>query len=414
MEYPDLKKLVVCRKLLEDPVVSGLAYLLSQTEEDRESEKSMLAARLICTAEQKGLSGNLLPACLLHLLIEGENTAAHTVELQGTYGSGLEEALQGDIALLLPFLFARTSEFTGYSYLDRYQPAAGKNTALFSELQKALPEGITPAAATHVILEHYRRYGRGQMVFFIAFRLTDGGCLVGIEDFPSYSWNDLVGYEEQKKKLLLNTRNFMKGKQANNVLLTGARGTGKSTGVKALANLFAEGGLRLIQITREQLAWVSPLLEKLGKIRNKKFLLFFDDLSFDEGESDYKYLKSAIDGSVTSQPDNVLIYATSNRRHLLKEKWEERNDASEAEVYRQDGVNENISLADRFGLILHYSLPSQAEYLAMIDRALRRRGIVLEQEKIRLLGTRWEMEHSGRNGRIAEQFARWYAGMQEF
>ena len=205
----------------------------------------------------------------------------------------------------------------------------------------------------------------------------------------------------------------MEGRPANNVLLTGARGTGKSTGVKALAAMFAGDGLRLIQITRDQLELVAPVLERLNEIRSKKFILFFDDLSFDEGEPGFKFLKSAIDGSVTAQPDNVLIYATSNRRHLLKETWSDRNDALEAEVYRQDSANESISLSDRFGLILHYSMPSQEEYLQIIDHELRKAGVRLSPEELRLEGLRWEMEHSGRNGRIANQFVKWYLGNLE-
>ena len=243
-----------------------------------------------------------------------------------------------------------------------------------------------------------------------AFRIGAGGTLIGIADFPVFNWDDLLGYEDQKYKLLTNTQNFMEGRPANNVLLTGARGTGKSTGVKALAAMFAADGLRLIQIGRDQLELVAPVLEKLNEIRSKKFILFFDDLSFDEGESGYKYLKSAIDGSVTAQPDNVLIYATSNRRHLLKETWSDRNDALEAEVYRQDSANESISLSDRFGLILHYSTPSQEEYLQIIDHELRKAGVHLSKEELRLEGVRWEMEHSGRNGRIANQFVKWYLG----
>ena len=235
---------------------------------------------------------------------------------------------------------------------------------------------------------------------YTAFRIGTGGTLIGIADFPVFKWDDLLGYEDQKYKLLTNTQNFMEGRPANNVLLTGARGTGKSTGVKALAAMF-------------QLELVSPVLEKLNEIRSKKFILFFDDLSFDEGESSYKYLKSAIDGSVTAQPDNVLIYATSNRRHLLKETWSDRNDALEAEVYRQDSANESISLSDRFGLILHYSMPSQDEYLQIIDHELRKAGVRLSPEELRLEGIRWEMEHSGRNGRIANQFVKWYLGNLE-
>jgi predicted AAA+ superfamily ATPase len=204
----------------------------------------------------------------------------------------------------------------------------------------------------------------------------------------------------------------MAGKEANNVLLTGSRGTGKSTAVKALIYRYYKDGLRLLQISRGQLLYLPAVMEKLSRIRSKKFILFFDDLSFDEDEKEYKYLKSAIDGGATPQPDNVLIYATSNRRHLLKETWRDRNDDLD-EVYRDDSTNESISLADRFGLILHYSAPTQDEYLRIIDNELQKAGVHLSQEELRIQGIRWEMEHSGRNGRIARQFVKWYLGNQK-
>ena len=421
MKYPDLRRLTVCRSLLEDAVIRKLLCVQEQMPAEAEeggqalfSAQGELTDLLVQKAERLGISGNVLSAYIVHCLAEGGNTAAKTIEAAGRYGGGLKEAMCHDMLLLLPYLSARTSEFTGSAFLDDYQPAReGKNLPekrLLAKLVRA-KRGETAARA---VLEQYLKYGSGMLAEYTAFRIGHDGKLTGIADFPAFDWDDLLGYEEQKTKLLTNTVNFMEGKPANNVLLTGARGTGKSTGVKALASMFSDDGLRLIQITRDQLELVAPVLEKLNEIRSKKFILFFDDLSFDEGENSYKYLKSAIDGSVTPQPDNVLIYATSNRRHLLKETWGDRgsNDL-EAEVYRQDSTNESISLSDRFGLILHYSTPTQDEYLQMIDHELRKAGVQMDPEELRLEGLQWEMEHSGRNGRIANQFVKWYLGNLE-
>ena len=419
----DLKKLVVCRSLLEDAVIQKVIEVseikrnrVSADKEEAGSEleyaQSELANLLIKQAEKLGMSGNILPAYITHLLAEGGNTAAKTIEAVGEYGNGLLDSMDEDMLLLRPYLLAKTSEFAGnnHCYLDNYQPAKLMRNKFENNLQNRLVQLKSTASMARHLLNHYKKYGSGMLAQYTAFRIGTEGNLIGIADFPEFAWDDLLGYEDQKYKLLTNTQNFMEGRPANNVLLTGARGTGKSTGVKALAAMFAAGGLRLIQITRDQLELVAPVLEKLNEIRSKKFILFFDDLSFDEGESGYKYLKSAIDGSVTAQPDNVLIYATSNRRHLLKETWSDRNDALEAEVYRQDSANESISLSDRFGLILHYSTPSQDEYLQIIDHELRKAGVRLSPEELRLQGIRWEMEHSGRNGRIANQFVKWYLG----
>lgn len=425
MKYPDLNGLTVCRALLEDAVISKLAAIQEKesetvlaTVEGREgamlSGRSRLADLLIQQAEKLGISGDLLPAYIIHCLVDGENTAARTVEATGTYGDGLVEAMEHDMKVLLPYIMARTSEFTKLDFTDWYEPAKKANNKIEKELQRKMLRVKTERAAK-ALLELYRQRGSGMLARYTAFRIGQDGVLIGIDDFPVFAWDDLLGYEEQKNKLLTNTLNFIEGRPANNVLLTGARGTGKSTGVKALAAMFSDDGLRLIQITREQLDLVAPVLEKLSQIRSKKFILFFDDLSFDEGESSYKYLKSAIDGSVTPQPENVLIYATSNRRHLLKETWADRsgNNIIEEEVYRQDSTNESISLSDRFGLILHYSTPTQQEYLEMIDHELQKAGVQLDPEELHLQGLQWEMEHSGRNGRIANQFVKWYLGNLE-
>ena len=421
MKNTDLRNLVVCRDLLEDPVIQKIIELVEFREKYPSSPaknrmesflQREVAALLIQQAEKLGISGNLLPAYIVHLLAEGGNVAARTIEAVGSYGKGLLDSLGDDMILLLPYLKVKTTVVIGRDnpFLNNYHPAKKEQNLFETNLLQRLVEMKTITSAARHLLRHYEKWGSGMMARYTAFRIGAGGTLIGITDFPVFNWDDLLGYEDQKYKLLTNTQNFMEGRPANNVLLTGARGTGKSTGVKALATMFAADGLRLIQIGRDQLELVAPVLEKLNEIRSKKFILFFDDLSFDEGESGYKYLKSAIDGSVTAQPDNVLIYATSNRRHLLKETWSDRNDALEAEVYRQDSANESISLSDRFGLILHYSTPSQEEYLQIIDHELRKAGVHLSKEELRLEGVRWEMEHSGRNGRIANQFVKWYLG----
>ena len=421
MKNTDLRNLVVCRDILEDPVIQKIIELVEFREKYPSSPaknrmesflQSEVAALLIQQAEKLGISGNLLPAYIVHLLAEGGNVAARTIEAVGSYGKGLLDSLGDDMILLLPYLKVKTTVVIGRDnpFLNNYHPAKKEQNLFETNLLQRLVEMKTITSAARHLLRHYEKWGSGMMARYTAFRVGAGGNLIGIADFPVFNWDDLLGYEDQKYKLLTNTQNFMEGRPANNVLLTGARGTGKSTGVKALAAMFAADGLRLIQIGRDQLELVAPVLEKLNEIRSKKFILFFDDLSFDEGESGYKYLKSAIDGSVTAQPDNVLIYATSNRRHLLKETWSDRNDALEAEVYRQDSANESISLSDRFGLILHYSTPSQEEYLQIIDHELRKAGVHLSKEELRLEGVRWEMEHSGRNGRIANQFVKWYLG----
>ena len=197
------------------------------------------------------------------------------------------------------------------------------------------------------------------------------------------------------------------------MLLVGARGTGKSSSVKALANEYFSKGLRLLQITKPQLKNLPEIMETLRSYASKRFIIFLDDLSFEETDPEYKYLKSAIEGGVEARPDNVLIYATSNRRHLIRETWRDRVDGQD-ELYRDDSVNETISLSDRFGLIIYYYAPNQAEYLEIIRHMLKKQNIELEDDQLRVEGLRWEMTHSGRSGRTAQQFVINYLGQRKF
>lgn len=413
MTYPDLENMILCDYIKDDTILASVSQQLDSVSDGFPLSPAEAVGELIEEAEERGLSGNILQQYIMALLCDGNNGAADAIERYGSYGQGIAKALAHDMELLWPYVSLTASQVFGkdYAFLDDYQPTAPTMHDVLGKLTQALLGCQSAGEATQALLNHYLQYGRGNLATYMAFRLGEDGELIGIDAFPQYQWDDLIAYEAQKEKLLTNTLHFVAGKDANNVLLTGARGTGKSTGVKALVYRFHDQGLRLIQVGREQFAHLPALLEELGNLKSKKFILFFDDLSFDENEKEYKYLKSAIDGGVTPQPKNVVMYATSNRRHLLKETWQDRNDEMD-EVYRDDSTNESISLSDRFGLILHYGTPTQDEYLAIIDHELQKHGIVIPQDKLRVLGVRWEMEHSGRNGRIAQQFVTWYLGNQ--
>lgn len=406
MEYTSIEELLIFREFLSDPIMQAVnCYMENKNPKDG----SFITGSLIAYAEKNGLTGAIWKQFLLNKLCDGSNTAAAAIEYAGTYGNGLRTVVEHDMAILWPYLEASAGELFGYEWLDRYEPAETKDDVCLTALGQAMKECTTAAEGAVALLAHYKQYGRGKLAKYMAFRINSKGELVGIDDFPCFLWEDILSYQAQKEKLLTNTINFMENREANNVLLTGARGTGKSTAVKALVYRYHHDGLRLIQLQRGQLESLPGLMEQLSLIKSKKFILFLDDLSFDENEKEYKYLKSAIDGGVSPQPSNVLIYATSNRRHLLKETWRDRNDELD-EVYRDDSTNESISLSDRFGLIIHYAAPTQDEYLAIIDHELRKAGIALDKKELRILGLRWEMEHSGRNGRIARQFVKWYLG----
>ncbi len=393
----NLQGLIVCRNLLKEEIFGGIA------------DRFEISARLVEKAEQLGLSGNLHRAYLIYLLAHEPNLISTTIELRGgQIGKDLREIFRHDVEILLPIF---RGELAGdLKFVNHYKPTVENKSESFRELTKRLENVRDAAEITYTFIEHYRRYGYGDIATYRAFRWDK--TIVGIRHFEKILLSDLIGYAHQKELLIGNTTAFVEKKPANNVLLVGARGTGKSSSVKALVNEFYSQGLRLIQITKSQLKSLPEIMEALRKFMSKRFIIFMDDLSFEESEAEYKYLKSAIEGGVESRPENVLIYATSNRRHLIRETWRDRSEELE-EVYRDDSTNETISLSDRFGLIIHYYAPTQAEYLEIIRNMLKRNGIELDDETLRLEGLRWEMSHSGRNGRTAQQFVNNFLGQQK-
>ncbi len=229
--------------------------------------------------------------------------------------------------------------------------------------------------------------------------------------------DDLIGYEIQKKKLVDNTRAFVEGRKANNVLLFGDSGTGKSTSVKAIVNQFYKDGLRMIEIYKHQFQDLSNVIAKI-KNRNYRFIIYMDDLSFEEFETEYKFLKAVIEGGVETRPENILIYATSNRRHLIKETWNDRDDVEvDNGIHRSDTMEEKLSLVNRFGVTISYSKPTQKEYFHIVTELAGKAGIKMPEDKLKAEANKWELSHGGISGRTAQQFIHYIQGiegMQEF
>lgn len=247
-------------------------------------------------------------------------------------------------------------------------------------------------------------------------RSSGHGVLEPVRRVAGIGLDDMVAVEEQKKRLVRNTEQFVQGRLANNVLLTGARGTGKSSLVKACLSAFAGQGLRLIEVDKTDLIDLPDLVECVSG-RDEKFIIFADDLSFDEGEKGYKELKSILDGSVSAAGANVLIYATSNRRHLLPEYISDNasyQHTSDGELHPGEVVEEKISLSERFGLWLSFYPFSQDEYLAIANQWLAHFGVDVSQlDEVKPQALVWALERGSRSGRVAYQFARDYAGRDD-
>jgi len=275
--------------------------------------------------------------------------------------------------------------------------------ALLGRLEAVLPHPLTAPDWTAAIAFRYRKRG-------------GSGVIEPVRHVAPIRLAALVEVEPQKERLLRNTRQFVDGLMANNVLLTGARGTGKSSLIKACLNEFADRGLRLIEVDKTDLVDLPDIVDLVAD-RPERFVVFCDDLSFDEGEPGYKALKSILDGSVSQSSDNVLIYATSNRRHLLPEYMKENlsyQHLDNGEVHPGEVVEEKISLSERFGLWVSFYPFSQDEYLAIVAQWLRSFGVPEDAiVAARQEGLVWALERGSRSGRVAFQFAKDYSGRHD-
>jgi len=224
--------------------------------------------------------------------------------------------------------------------------------------------------------------------------------LTPVMDFDPVSFDDLIGYEQQKQVVIQNTRQLVAGAPANNILLYGDRGTGKSSMVKATALMFAREGIRLIEVKKDRFRDIPALSEAIGSLP-LKFIIFVDDLSFEEYETEYKYMKALLEGGVQSQPDNVVLYATSNRRHLVAEKFSDVDD-----IHHRDTAEEKLSLSDRFGITLTFTAPSQQEYLRIVRALADKSGLDIDRSELERKALRWAMRGNGMSGRTARQFIR--------
>jgi predicted AAA+ superfamily ATPase len=248
---------------------------------------------------------------------------------------------------------------------------------------------------------HYRRHGVGRFAAHWAFRWTRGG-LSPIDRPDPITFDDLIGYADQRQTVRRNTEHFLRGLPANNLLLYGERGTGKSSTVKALLHAYGDRGLRLVEVPKSSLGDYVEIVGELAG-RAERFILFVDDLSFDENETGYTELKAVLEGGIASRPSNVLLYATSNRRHLILERFSDRA-APDDEVHAQDTLQEKLSLADRFGVTVVFLAPDQQQYLDIVQGLVRRRGLAVDDGTLRRQALQWAAWNNGRSGRTARQF----------
>lgn len=396
----NINSLTVYKNIGRDRIVGMLYEVL--TAEDNYEPMSRLVTSLMEEAEKKGFSGNLFRNYIQHLLLSDENTFTLYCENNvNVKDSSIYRMAQTDINSVMEIADIDLHELPDSHFLSaaidevlNYTPVHAQNTA---DENKEL--------TIDDIIAFHNKAGCGDISIYRSFRYDDDTkSLKGISHPDPITFDDLIGYEAQTKQLIENTEAFINGYNANNVLLVGARGTGKSSSVKALVNRYFEDGLRLLEITKEQIAELPDIL-KLIRPRGRYFIIFIDDLSFDEGEIQYKYMKSLLEGGAEGKPDNVLFYATSNRRHLIQEKWSDRSSGSEdAEIHTTDTLNEKLSLADRFGITITYPKPTPKEYINIVTGMAQRRGLDMDENTLKQEALKWELNQKGMSGRTAKQF----------
>jgi predicted AAA+ superfamily ATPase len=441
--YRLISKLVVYKNLGEDCLLFQLSEIIKDYESLQEKHEDTvfvkenitsriytLINRLLEVATDYGFNKNLWHNYLAFLLATTENPFSITCEKVGAKEGTVNQFAENDFRIfkqLFEYDFSpleKELEINCFSIIQDYH-SIEKNSSRYnksvSEKVRLLSDRIEGAGDEHEIFKYvtdfYREYGVGVFGLNKAFRIRkDKGELdiLPITNTQEVLLSDLVGYELQKKKLIDNTKAFVEGKKANNVLMFGDSGTGKSTSVKAILNEYYKDGLRMIEIYKHQSQDLSAVIARI-KNRNYKFIIYMDDLSFEEFEIEYKYLKAVIEGGLEIKPDNVLIYATSNRRHLIRETWNDRSDMeTNEELHRSDTVQEKLSLVARFGVTINFSSPAQDEFMEIVKTLASRQGnIKLTDEELYREANKWELSHGGMSGRTAQQFVNYLAGLSD-
>lgn len=419
--------LTLYRDIFKDPILLDFKELLGQVAEKRKSAVETcfdMLAKLLARPTSNNLSDiDLFRNHLLDSITGSENafSLAAEGEIYANLDSLLLEALKHDLRLLkvvydfdlllllrhIRKLYHLDEYFPGFEHLKANVSSENSHMGYYGCEQAAIKHCLACGADwsedTEKLHAFLHKTGSGIFGRFWAFRwnaLGEGSGLCGVAKPDPIRIKDLVGYEDQKKEITRNTRQFVDGRRANNVLLYGDRGTGKSSTIKSLVHLFGRQGLRLLEISKHDLLSLHSVVAAING-RPQRFIIFIDDLSFEEDETEYKELKALLEGSVAKPPENVLVYATSNRRNLVREYF---GDRVTDEVGVQDTYQEKLSLADRFGIKLVYPAPGKLEFLNIVEDMAAKSGIKIDRSELHELATRWVLWHNARSGRTARQF----------
>src|SRR5215218_5024683 len=407
--------LATLRSVLNSDVARDLLILLELLDEERPDAGAV--ARVFgrlwegLASEDEGLLSDAWQSYLVGRILDDENPLSLGAE-RGEIGPSVLAQTRRDLRTLREMFVLDATVLLG-----RVESALPALSGIWVPWTNPEPEGESPrrtiarklsaaedwGAGAELLAGHYARHGAGPFGGHRAFHWREGRLLAVSRPDP-VSLDELVAYEREREPLIRNTERFLAGLPAHHALLYGLPGTGKSSTVKAIMNEYADLGLRLVEVKKEDLAKLQVVLEVLGG-RGRRFVLFVDDLSFEEHEVEYKALKALLEGSVEEPPENVRLYATSNRRNLIRETFSERGDGFAGDdVHARDTMQEKLSLAGRFGLRLTFPSPDQARYLEIVAGLARERSLAIPAEDLRERALLWDRWHAGRSGRTARQF----------
>ncbi|MCR5747146.1 MAG: ATP-binding protein [Lachnospiraceae bacterium] len=379
------------------------------------------AGKLITMATERGFYGNLWHDFLTYLLANNENAFSKACEIRGASEGTLNDIAMHDMGVFYQMFFYNIEDIDRRYDVDCFSMLTDFNMPtegyMFNRrirdhictLSENLAMSADPGEMKLLVENFYKDFGVGLFGLHKAFKIHENPNnndfdIVPIKRVAHVKLEDLVGYELQKEKLIANTEAFLSGLPANNCLLYGDSGTGKSSSIKGIMNKYYGKGLRIIELYKHQFRFLNDIMAIL-KERNYCFIIYMDDLSFEDQEIEYKYLKAVIEGGLEKKPNNVLIYATSNRRHLIHEGFKDKLDRSETDdIHESDTVEEKLSLYHRFGMTIYYGKPTPKEFKQIVTTLAEKHSVHMDEEDLLLKANRWEIEHGGLSGRTARQF----------
>lgn len=425
-------EMILYRDFKHEDIIDDIAWLYhydiaSASCEDLDYCRKLMfsvAGRLTTLAENHGYNGNLWHTFLTYLIANNENAFSMACEIRGRVSGSINNVALHDFSIFKEMFEEDICsldikyEIDCFKYLIEYS-CAGRDSKLFNkrirdricELSLQLSQAVDVEEFADTVAAFYKEFGVGKFGLHKAFRIEheeNGVEIKPITNIAHVYLDDLVGYDIPKKKLIDNTEAFVDGRPANNCLLFGAAGTGKSSCIKGILNQYYDKGLRIIEVYKHQFKDLNDVIAMI-KNRNYKFIIYMDDLSFEDFEIEYKYLKAVIEGGLEKKPDNILIYATSNRRHLVRERNSDKADRDD-DLHTNDTVQEKLSLVYRFGVSIFFTKPDKKEFDNIVETLATRYGIDMPREELLLEANKWELSHGGLSGRTAQQFIDYLRG----